>query len=60
MQLIFEHAGLYNDKGELADDAGAVGIDRAMVRRPGEHELHAADLPADLLCRSDERREDLP
>lgn len=35
--LIFEHAGLYNDKGELADDAGAVGIDRAVVRRPGEH-----------------------
>ena len=35
--LIFEHAGLYNDKGELPDDAGAVGIDRAAVRRPGEH-----------------------
>jgi pyruvate/2-oxoglutarate/acetoin dehydrogenase E1 component len=35
--LIFEHAGLYNEKGELADDAGAVGIDRAAVRRPGEH-----------------------
>lgn len=34
--LIFEHVGLYNDKGELADDAGAVGIDRAVVRRPGE------------------------
>jgi pyruvate/2-oxoglutarate/acetoin dehydrogenase E1 component len=35
--LIFEHAGLYNDRGELADQAGAVDIDRAVVRRPGEH-----------------------
>jgi pyruvate/2-oxoglutarate/acetoin dehydrogenase E1 component len=35
--LIFEHAGLYNDKSELPDDAGAVGIDRAAVRRAGEH-----------------------
>jgi pyruvate dehydrogenase E1 component beta subunit len=35
--LIFEHAGLYNDKGELRDDAAAVDIDRAAVRRPGEH-----------------------
>jgi pyruvate dehydrogenase E1 component beta subunit len=35
--LIFEHAGLYNDKGELADDAGAVDIDRAVVRKSGEH-----------------------
>jgi pyruvate/2-oxoglutarate/acetoin dehydrogenase E1 component len=35
--LIFEHAALYNDKGELADDAGAVAIDRAAVRRTGEH-----------------------
>lgn len=34
--LIFEHAGLYGLKGELADDAGAVGIDRAAVRRPGD------------------------
>jgi pyruvate/2-oxoglutarate/acetoin dehydrogenase E1 component len=35
--LIFEHVGLYNDKGELADDAGPVDIERAAVRRPGEH-----------------------
>ncbi|MCA9710725.1 MAG: alpha-ketoacid dehydrogenase subunit beta [Myxococcales bacterium] len=35
--LIFEHAGLYNLEGELADDAGAVDIHRARVRREGEH-----------------------
>jgi pyruvate dehydrogenase E1 component beta subunit len=34
--LIFEHNGLYNFSGELADDAGPVGITRAAVRRPGE------------------------
>ena len=34
--LIFEHAGLYNLAGELADDAGAVPIDRAAVRRAGD------------------------
>lgn len=34
--LIFEHAALYNHKGELADDAGAVPIDRAAVRREGD------------------------
>jgi pyruvate dehydrogenase E1 component beta subunit len=34
--LLFEHAGLYNLSGELAADAGAVDIDRAVVRRPGE------------------------
>jgi pyruvate dehydrogenase E1 component beta subunit len=33
--LIFEHGSLYNLEGELADDAGAVDIDRAAVRRPG-------------------------
>jgi len=33
--LIFEHGSLYNMKGELADDAGAVPIDRAAVRRSG-------------------------
>ncbi len=33
--LIFEHAGLYNLEGELADDAGPVDLDRAIVRRPG-------------------------
>jgi pyruvate dehydrogenase E1 component beta subunit len=33
--LVFEHASLYNMKGELAEDAGAVDIDRAVVRRPG-------------------------
>lgn len=33
--LIFEHAGLYNMEGELADDAGPVDIDRAKVRRAG-------------------------
>lgn len=34
--LIFEHNGLYNLAGELADDAGAVDISRAAVRRPGK------------------------
>ena len=34
--LIFEHGSLYNLKGELAEDAGAVDIDHAAVRRAGE------------------------
>lgn len=34
--LIFEHNGLYALEGELADDAGAVPIDRAAVRREGK------------------------
>lgn len=33
--LIFENATLYNMKGQLPDDAAAVDIDRARVRRPG-------------------------
>jgi len=33
--LIFEHGMLYNMEGELAADAGAVGIDKAAVRRSG-------------------------
>lgn len=33
--LIFENALLYNEKGEIPVDAGAVDIDRAAVRRPG-------------------------
>jgi len=33
--LIFEHGTLYNMEGELAADAGAVGIDKAAVRRSG-------------------------
>ena len=33
--LIFEHGGLYNMQGDLADDAGPTDIDRAAVRRPG-------------------------
>ena len=33
--LIFEHNALYNVRGELADDAGAVDITRARLRRPG-------------------------
>ena len=35
--LIFEHALLYNMKGELPDGAGATDLDRAVVRRPGTH-----------------------
>ena len=34
--LIFENVMLYNMKGELAADAGAVNIDRAAVRRSGK------------------------
>ena len=33
--VIFEHASLYGMEGELADDAGAVELDRAAVRREG-------------------------
>jgi pyruvate/2-oxoglutarate/acetoin dehydrogenase E1 component len=33
--LIFEHIMLYNMEGQLAEDAGAVDIDRAAVRRAG-------------------------
>jgi pyruvate dehydrogenase E1 component beta subunit len=33
--LIFEHGSLYNMKGSLPEDAGAVDIDRAVVRRAG-------------------------
>jgi pyruvate dehydrogenase E1 component beta subunit len=33
--LIFEHGGLYNLEGELAEDAGPVDIDRAAIRREG-------------------------
>lgn len=33
--IIFEHNGLYNMEGELADDAGPVDISRAAVRREG-------------------------
>lgn len=34
--LIFENALLYNLEGELADDAGAVDLDHARVRRAGK------------------------
>jgi pyruvate dehydrogenase E1 component beta subunit len=33
--IIFEHNGLYNLRGELPDDAHAVDITRARLRRPG-------------------------
>jgi pyruvate dehydrogenase E1 component beta subunit len=33
--LIFEHGTLYNSAGALADDAGPVDIERAVVRRAG-------------------------
>jgi len=33
--LIFEHALLYNMKGELPDGAGPADLDRAVIRRPG-------------------------
>ncbi len=34
--IIFEHAVLYNLEGELPEDAGAVPLDRAAVRREGK------------------------
>lgn len=34
--IIFEHAGLYNMKGDLPDGGGPVDIETARVRRPGE------------------------
>jgi len=34
--LIFENGLLYNMEGELAADAGAVDISRAVIRRPGK------------------------
>ena len=33
--IIFEHASLYNLEGDLPDDAGAVDLDRAAIRRVG-------------------------
>jgi pyruvate dehydrogenase E1 component beta subunit len=33
--LVFEHGSLYGLDGELPDDAGAVDIDTARIRRPG-------------------------
>jgi pyruvate dehydrogenase E1 component beta subunit len=35
--LIFEHALLYNMKGELPENAGPTDLDRAIVRRSGAH-----------------------
>lgn len=35
--FLFEHVGLYNEQGELPTDASPVDIDRAAIRRPGEH-----------------------
>ena len=34
--LIFEHVMLYNEKGELPENAGAVDISRAAIRRAGK------------------------
>jgi len=33
--LIFEHNGLYNMEGDLAADAGAVDLDKAVIQRAG-------------------------
>jgi len=33
--ILFEHASLYNLEGDLPDDAGAVDLDRAAIRRAG-------------------------
>jgi len=34
--ILFEHVGLYNVQGEIAENAGPVDIRRAAVRRPGK------------------------
>ena len=34
--IVFEHAALYAVEGQLPADAGAVPIDRAAIRRPGQ------------------------
>lgn len=34
--LVFEYAGFYNRTGEIAEDAGPVDIEKAVVRRPGK------------------------
>ena len=34
--IIFEHAGLYNEKGDIPDELGAVAIEGAAVRRNGQ------------------------
>jgi pyruvate/2-oxoglutarate/acetoin dehydrogenase E1 component len=57
--LIFEHVMLYNMEGELAADAGAVDIDKAVIRRPGRDvtliayggTLHKALTAAETLAR---------
>jgi pyruvate/2-oxoglutarate/acetoin dehydrogenase E1 component len=46
--LIFEHAMLYNMKGELPADAAAVDIDVARIRRPG-HDVTLITYGASLL-----------
>jgi 2-oxoisovalerate dehydrogenase E1 component len=35
--IILEHVMLYNMTGKIASNAGAVEIDRAVIRRPGRH-----------------------
>jgi len=35
--IIFEHSGLYNERGPVDPDGGPVDIDRAAIRRSGEH-----------------------
>jgi pyruvate dehydrogenase E1 component beta subunit len=49
--LIFEHGTLYNASGDLADDAGAVDIDHAALRRTGDDITlitYGGSLPATL------------
>ena len=38
--IIFEHVMLYNMEGSLAEDAGPVEIDKAVIRREGERPDH--------------------
>ena len=36
-ELIVEHSGLYNERGPVDPDGGPVDIERATIRRSGEH-----------------------
>ena len=35
--IIFDHAGLSNDRGPVDPDGGPVDIDQAVIRHPGDH-----------------------
>jgi pyruvate dehydrogenase E1 component beta subunit len=58
--LVFEHVRLYPTEGMLAEDAGAVDIDRAAVRRPGRDAsviTYGGSLPTALAAAEELARE---